>query len=159
MNKLLLAIFLLFATSTMADSDEESLKRQLLESYGDKASYFPLALYDLNSDSKPEAIVHLTHPQWCGSGGCSTGIFVKQAGSWKMISNIRITRLPIRVLSNKTNGWNDIGVWVQGGGVRKGYEAVLAFNGKSYPINPSVPPARKTIGESQGKTVLQYNVR
>lgn len=133
----------------------DSLRMQIHKSFGVDETNYQLALYDLNSDGYPEAIVFVTDSDWCGSGGCTTGIFKKKMGSWKMITKIPITRLPVRILSTKTNGWNDIGVWVQGGGVLKGYEALLPFNGKSYPGNPSVPPAKKLKDKAQGKIVLR----
>jgi len=45
--------------------------------------------------------------------------------SFKIIAETTITRLPIRVLATKSNGWHDITIMVAGGGIQPGYEAVL----------------------------------
>ncbi|MFZ3201855.1 MAG: hypothetical protein WA175_11985 [Candidatus Acidiferrales bacterium] len=63
-------------------------------------------------------------------------------------------RLPIRVLATKSNGWYDISVRVQGGGIQPGYEAKLSFDGKTYDNNPSVSPAERLTQKLAGKTVI-----
>ncbi|WP_239185936.1 hypothetical protein [Candidatus Nitrotoga sp. HW29] len=70
------------------------------------------------------------------------------------MTNIRITRPPIYVLSGMSKGWHNIGVWVQGGGIRLGYVAELRFNGKAYPENPSVSPAKRLEGKLRGKVLI-----
>jgi hypothetical protein len=45
-------------------------------------------------------------------------------------------------------------MWVEGGGIQPGYEAVLRFEGETYPQNPSVPPAEPLVGEVRGKVVV-----
>jgi hypothetical protein len=57
-----------------------------------------------------------------------------------MMARTTITRPPIRVLRTTTQGWRDIAVRVEGGGILPGYEAVLRFNGAGYPSNPSLAP-------------------
>jgi hypothetical protein len=52
------------------------------------------------------------------------------------------------------HGWHNLGVWVGGGGIQPGYEAELRFDGKKYPGNPSVPPARKTGKNASGTVVI-----
>jgi hypothetical protein len=59
------------------------------------------------------------------------------------------------VLETTTNGWRDISVRVAGGGIVPGYEAILPFNGKTYPGNPSVAPARRARGTSPGKVLIE----
>jgi hypothetical protein len=65
---------------------------------------------------------------------------------------------PIRVLNTKTNGWHDLAVRVQGGGVVHAYEAELPFNGKSYPISPSMPAARPPTTEIAGEVIVPTSV-
>ena len=62
-----------------------------------------------------------------------------------------------RELSNSgelTKGWHNIAVRVQGGGITPGYFAELRFDGKTYPKNPSVPPARRLKDEPHGKAII-----
>ena len=116
--------------------------------------HFIAALADLNGDGSPEAIVYLTSSGWCGSGGCTMLILEQAGGSWRLLTKASITRPPIRVLGTKSNGWRDVGVWVQGGGIQPGYEAQLCFDGQTYPRNPSTAPARPLTGKVRGEMLI-----
>jgi hypothetical protein len=117
------------------------------------ARYFS-AFVDLNGDGSKEAIVYLTGHGWCGSSGCTTLILAPKGASYRLVTSITITWPPIRILTSNTNGWHDISVWVQGGGIQPGYEAGLSFDGKTYPSNPSVPPARRMPTKVAGEVVV-----
>ena len=114
------------------------------------------AFVDINDDGKQEAIVYLSDSTgtYCGSGGCPTLVLAPQGSSFRVVAHILITRPPIRVLSGSSHGWRSLGVWVQGGGIQPGYEAELQFDGKSYPTNPSVSPARPLAANAAGKIVI-----
>lgn len=143
--------------STPGDSSvtmTESLKQFLRTLDGNKQVRYLAVFRDLNGDGAPEAIVHMLSSKWCGSGGCSTLILTPKDGSWVMITKIRLTRPPIYVLSDVSEGWHSIGVWVQGGGIQPGYEVRLRFDGKTYPINPSVSPAQRLDGQPVGEEVI-----
>ena len=140
--------------------------RQFLQAYlhaasgvSDKTTRYQAAFVDLNGDGTPEAIVYVTGGAWCGSGGCTTLVLTRTGSSYRVISKIPITRPPIRVLKTVSNGWRDISVWVQGGGIQQGYEAELTFNGKSYPANPSIPPARRPIERVAGEMVVSASMQ
>lgn len=104
-------------------------------------------------NGKPEDVVYVSGQRWCGSGGCTLLILAPTESSFKLLGKVTIVQLPVRLLSSLQNGRPDIGVTVQGGGVQAGYEAVLSFNGESYPRNPSLPPARKATAV-QGKVII-----
>ena len=141
-------------------SEKEDSLRTFLQGYvGDvtdevTATRYSSAFVKLSDDGAQEAIVYLTSDGWCGSGGCTALILAPQGSSYRVITKTTITRLPIRVLASKSHGWHDLGVWVQGGGIRAGYEAKLLFDGKTYPGNPSTPPARRTTGKAPGKVIM-----
>ena len=120
---------------------------------GKSTQYFSASL-DLNDDGVAEVLVYLTNDGWCGSGGCTTLILARNGSSYRIIAKISLTRPPIRVMSSKSNGWHDIAVRVQGGGIVRGYEAELQFDGKTYPGNPSVLPARRISSGRAGKVVV-----
>lgn len=120
----------------------------------DKTTKISFSKATLSNNATHEIILYLTGRSWCGTGGCSAWILVPRASSYEVISKIQIVNLPIRVLAREANGWHDIGVWVQGGGVQPGYEAVLSFDGKSYPANPSMPPARHLGEKNEGTTII-----
>jgi hypothetical protein len=142
-------------------STREGCLRRFLQGYvsergaaDDETTLYSYAFVDLNGDGKDEAIVHLTGSWWCGTGGCTTLILAAQGSSYKVVTRITITRPPIRVLKDASNGWRSIAVWVVGGSSEPGYEAELRFDGTTYPSNPSVPPARRLTGRAAGETVL-----
>jgi hypothetical protein len=123
--------------------------------YDEKTTRYCDAFVDLNGDRIQEAIVYVTGEGWCGSGGCVTLVLAAQGSSYRVVTKITITRPPIRVLAGSSNGWRNIAVWVQGGGIQPGYEAELRFDGRTYPSNPSVPPARQLTRKVPGKVVVR----
>lgn len=117
----------------------------------DKTTKYAADTVRLSESTKEDAvIVYVTGQSWCGSGGCRMLILEPEGPSYRVITETTITQLPIRVLRNVTNGRHDLGVRVQGGGVQPGYEAILPFDGKTYPRNPSMPPAKQSAGNAPG---------
>jgi hypothetical protein len=104
-------------------------------------------------NGKFEDVVYVSGDGWCGSGGCTLLILEPTESTFKVLGKVTIVQLPVRLLSSMNNGYPDIGVIVQGRGILAGHEAVLSFNGESYPRNPSVPPARKT-SVVRGKVII-----
>ena len=138
-----------------SNPDEESIRKLFRSRDSDKTTRYFAVFRDLNGDGIPEAIAYLIGNQWCGSGGCHLFILQKSGGSWKTVTSMTITNPPIRILDSRSNGWQNLGVWVQGGGIQPGYEAELRFNGKTYPRNPSVPPARRAAKNLAGQVVMR----
>jgi hypothetical protein len=118
------------------------------------ATRYSPAFVRLDGGMGAEAIVYLTGDGWCGSGGCSALVLSRGQESWRVVTKVTIAWPPIRVLESESHGWHDIAVWVRGGGVRPGYEAVLHFDGQGYPPNPTVPPAQPLSGGSAGRVVI-----
>ena len=112
----------------------------------DTTTQYLLAMVNLKDDGAPVVIVYVSGRTWCGSGGCTMLVLVPKDDSFNVVAKTTVTQLPVRVLTTRSNGWHDIGVWVQGGGIQPGYEAGLSFNGRTYPSNPTVPP----VGGSKG---------
>jgi hypothetical protein len=142
--------------SPAEDSLRAFLKNHLrVTSSGNRAdTRYREAFVDLNGDGRPEAIVYITGSAWCGSGGCLTLILAQAGSSYRVVSRITITRPPVCVLPHTSNGWRDIAVRVQGGSTQPGHEAELRFDGKAYPENPSVLPARILSGGFAGDVVI-----
>src|SRR5579864_4391303 len=149
-----LAANCLAQASRPSSAATETLKRFLQTFDDDKRTRYVAAFSDLDGDGQPEAVVHFVNQEWCGSGGCNTLILKPSGGSWRVVTNITITRPPIRVLSRSSHGWHNLAVWVQGGGIQPGYEAELRFDGKTYPRNPTVPPARPLVSGVAGEVVI-----
>jgi hypothetical protein len=109
---------------------------------------------DLNGDARPEVLVYLFGPYMCGSGGCNTLVFRQtDAGDYQLVADISLTSNPVVVSERRTNGWNDLIFFVSGGGVRAHY-AVLRFDGKGYPNNPTSVPAAPLRAAARGKAYL-----
>lgn len=139
-------------------SDRERFVREFLQNYlhdaDDQTTRYAVAFVDLTDAGTQEVIVYLSGRTWCGSGGCTTLILSARESTYDLVTRITVSRLPIRVLRTKTNGWHDISIGVAGGGIARGYEAKLSFDGKTYPSNPSVAPAHKLTGGALGSVVL-----
>jgi hypothetical protein len=103
--------------------------------------------------TEDDIVVYVSGQGWCGSGGCTMLILEPTESSFKVLGKVTIVQLPIRLLLSMHDGHPDIGVRVQGGGIQPGYEAVLSFNGESYPNNPSMPPARK-VSSVRGEVII-----
>jgi hypothetical protein len=121
---------------------------------------YSVALVDLNSDNRPEALIYAManadgrgQANLCGSGGCDLYVLSLTPTGYRQVTNITITNPPIRVLPTIKHGWHDLGVLVAGGGIISGYEARLRFDGRTYPSNPTVPPATR-LKSAAGKQVI-----
>jgi hypothetical protein len=155
-----LAVGCLAQSERQLSSRDDSLKR-FLQNYAGvpgsdegRTTRYSSAFVDLNDDGTQEVVVYLTSDGWCGSGGCTTLILAPEGSSYRVVTKIPITRPPIRILATKSNGWHDISVRVQGGGIIHAYEAKLSFDGKTYPSNPSIPPAQRLTEKVAGQVVV-----
>ncbi len=119
----------------------------------DETIRYDFAFVDIDADNSPEAVVYAQGRTLCGSGGCRTLILRFDGSSYRVVSRLSITRPPIRVLETTTNGWRDLSVRVAGGGSRA-HEAILPFDGKTYPRNPSVAPSRQARRAVSGKVLI-----
>ena len=119
----------------MARNLRNALKNDLLkddmEFIPEEQRRFSYAEVDLTGDEKPEYLVGFRNSYFCGSGGC-TFLLLDHEGN--LVTRFTVSRSPFIVLPTTSNGWKDIAVY-SNGAMRK-----LAFNGKSYPSNPSVEP-------------------
>jgi hypothetical protein len=123
----------------------------------DKTTRYLYNLNDLNGDGKKEVIVYVMGDSWCGSGGCTTLILEPQGSYYKVVTKLTITNLPICLLKTSSHGWHSLTVWVHRGGVLSPYEAELRFDGKTYPENPTVPPARPFDGKVKRDVLIPSN--
>ncbi|RJG05947.1 hypothetical protein D3870_07875 [Noviherbaspirillum cavernae] len=118
----------------------------------DELRYFDSSV-DLNGDGKPEVLVYVVGPTVCGTGGCNLLVFTSEGTGYRLVSNISVTQPPIRASSNRSSGWRDLVVRVGGGGGKSG-DVTLAFDGKSYPGNPTVPGPRVKRATATGSQML-----
>src|ERR1043166_7544461 len=112
------------------------------------------ASIDLNADRSPETIVWMSGRYWCGTSGCPVLVLQRANESYRIIAEIRVALPPIRVLATKHHGWRDLSVLIEGGGIRRGYEGLLPFDGERYASDPFQPPAVRLLAQQQGVTVI-----
>jgi hypothetical protein len=124
----------------------------------DKTTRYSSAIIKSDGVSKDEIVVYVSGRGWCGSGGCNLLILEPDGDSFKLIGKLTIVQLPIRVLRTKSHGHFDLSVIVAGGGIQPGYEAILKFDGVSYPSNPSVAPAEPLTRRVAGRVLVAGNV-
>jgi hypothetical protein len=154
------AILFQLATAQLPSGEASAGSAEFLERFVHSidesiGTHYISAFLDLDDHGAHGAVLYITDPNYCGSGGCTMLVVVRQGDSWRLVTRTTVVRPPIRVLESTSHGWHDIGVWVQGGGIQPGYEAILSFNGKTYPENPSVEPARRSTMPSPGRVVIE----
>jgi len=141
-----LAIASLAEVSHAATPDaalREYLRRTLGPAPAAPDTCVAVAWQDLNGDGRPEALVYVSGPGWCGSGGCNLRILEQGRAGFRPRGSLTVTRPPIGVLDTRTRGWRDLAVSVGGGGINPGYVAAVPFNGSRYAGNPTTRPARR----------------
>lgn len=113
-----------------------------------KLTRYTVALADLDGDKRPEALIYAMatsdgdgQADLCGSGGCDLYVLALTPNGYRQVTDLSVAQPPVWVLPTITNGWRDLGVMVSGGGIIRGYEARLRYDGHSYPNNPTVAPA------------------
>jgi len=134
MRVFLIILTFLFIFELHAKEDK-SIKKALVAHLQGELPIYETVYFDFNSDGIKDAFVYVNDRNWCGSGGCTSFVFVGTKDGYIYQSKSTITRKPILVTLNTTNGWHDL--IVNTGGIG---QVVLAFDGKKYPLNPSMQP-------------------
>ncbi len=113
---------------------------------------------DLSGDRQDELVATVIGPYTCGTGGCNAYVFqnVTQVRGLRLVSQMSLFKPPLVVSDQRHNGWRDLisRVRIDAG---HGYYARLPFNGRSYPSNPSTPPAEPLSRALPGVALLDTN--
>ena len=144
------------AASPQQDTASAQLAKELDQVLGDVPGpihYFAKRV-DLNGDARAEYVVHVAGPMVCGTGGCTTLVLTEEGQELRLLSRISVTRPPIVIAATSTNGWRDLVVRTSGGGIIPGYDARLRFDGRTYPANPTVPPAEPVKAPASGEVAI-----
>jgi len=129
---------------------ETALRR--LNADGGELTYASASV-DLNGDGADEALAYVAGPMVCGSGGCSLYVLTRDGAVWRVVTRTTVTQTPIGVLSTSTHGWRDLAVLIGGGGAEAGWVR-LAFDGRTYPANPTTAPATPVDGQPDITTLI-----
>ncbi len=119
----------------------------------DKSTRITVVSVATKSVATEEQIVYVSGQGWCGSGGCMLLVLERSGASFKILGDMSIVQLPVRILPSMEHGHPDIGVNVRGREVGSEYEAKLSFDGTAYPTDPTLPPARR-IPAGRGKQII-----
>jgi hypothetical protein len=138
------------AAEPVSDSSVGAAVRAALSGDGD-TRYFD-ARVDLNGDGQQEVVAYVAGPMVCGTGGCKVFVFTPTADGLRLVSDISVAQPPVRLSPRSSQGWRNLVVGIAGGGIPAG-TAELEFDGKTYPSNPTVPPA-KPAADLDGATIL-----
>jgi hypothetical protein len=116
---------------------------------------YVLAWVDLNGDGRNEAVVRILSNGYCGSGGCNLYVLSPWGRRWSLVGRMTATKAPIRVLNSRSHGWRDLAVGLhdccENG---RWEEALLPFDGRIYPFNPSTPPSRRIRRGVPGRVLI-----
>ena len=118
----------------------------------DREQTFLSDFVDLNEDGFTDALVVLTGFYWCGTGGCTMLVFQGKDKAFEFVSRSTLVSPPVTVSETKTNGWRDLVITVSGGGM-PAKKVAMKFDGKKYPLNPSVQTSLSAEAATKG-TVL-----
>ncbi len=145
MKYFILLISLTISFYSYSDTHSD-LTSALSKYFNNDIPNYEKGFYDLNGDGLKEAVIYIKDSDWCGSGGCTLFVFQATDVGFLFVSRTTITRKPVSISQNKTSGWHDITVDTKGVG-----RVVLKYNGKKYPLNPSIQP---TATNEQKQNIL-----
>lgn len=119
----------------------------------DGALTYASASVDLNGDGTDEVLAYVMGPMVCGSGGCNLYVLAREGEGWRVVTRTSVTQTPVGVLTSSTNGWRDLAVSIGGGGAQAGWVR-LTYDGRTYPTNPTAPPATPLEGQPDVTTLI-----
>lgn len=139
------------ATSQAAPAGLETALRGLHADDG--ALTYAHASVDLNGDGSDEVLAYVMGPMVCGSGGCNLYVLAREGEGWRVVTRTSVTQTPVGVLTTSTAGWRDLAVSIGGGGAEAGWVR-LTYDGRTYPTNPTAPPATPLEGQPDVTTLI-----
>ena len=111
--------------------------QETVEIGGSQARYL-YARFDLNGDGKQETFAYLLGSIFCGTGGCNLMLFVEGEDGYTLINNFPISRLPVLVSDQETEGWKDLIRRESGGGAPPSLVR-HSFDGQKYVEQERLP--------------------
>jgi hypothetical protein len=100
---------------------------------------------DLNGDGHDEVLAFLMGSFFCGTGGCSLQLFTPGVDGYRLVNDFPISRAPVIVSAQKSNGWNDLWRLESGGGAPASYVR-HSFDGQTYVLRERVTADQAPAG-------------
>ena len=110
---------------------------------------FSSATADLNGDGIDDGIVIARGLTWCGSGGCTLLVFKGTTSGFRFVSRSTMLETPVRLSTTTVKGWKTLIVRTH----EKG-DVLLKFDGKQYPLDPSLQKAATESQSNSAKVLL-----
>ncbi|MEM9404733.1 MAG: META domain-containing protein [Acidobacteriota bacterium] len=113
-------------------------------------SRYAFARFDLNDDGNEEVVAYLLGPYFCGSGGCTLHLLTRDGETYRSLGRFPLSRLPLIVSAEATDGWRDVYRPESGGGAASSFVR-HRFDGTSYTAavrlsGESPPEGRRVLG-------------
>lgn len=121
----------------------------------DARQLFEYSFFDLNDDGTRDALIRLSGPNWCGTGGCTLLVLRGKGDRFEILSQSTLVQTPLMAADTKTAGWRDLLVNISGGGLPSRTVA-LRFDGQAYPPNPTTN-APVVTGNPNGTILFTEN--
>jgi heat shock protein HslJ len=86
---------------------------------------------DLNGDGKEEVLVYLMGSIFCGTGGCDLLVLTEGTDGYSLVHSFPISRVPVIVSDETTEGWKNLVRLESGGGIPPAY-VFHVFDGQKY---------------------------
>ncbi len=133
----------------------ESIQKLVEQANGPANSRFDYTRIDLDGDGRRDALVYLRMPysHWCGQHGCTLLVLKAGMESFEYVSYVQPIRPPLIVSENRSNGWKDIMVRVDGRWSET-KDVALKFDGRVYPSDPAEQPPVLEIASIDGIRVF-----
>lgn len=109
---------------------------------------FRMYTLNMDKDAPEEVFVLFMSPYFCGSAGCNLLLLDDDLS---VVTRFTVTRPPLFIENTYTNEWRDISLYSEGSW------RALAFDGETYPSNPSVAPLLTTDTPGEDAVVIFSN--
>ena len=117
--------------------------REMVEA-GGPARYI-YSRFDLDGDGRDEVFAYPLGSPFCGSGGCDLLLFTPTDDGLSLVDRFSITRTPVIVSPDRTNGWHDLFRLESGGGAPASYVRHV-FDGTHYAEKTRLPADPPPVG-------------
>jgi len=110
---------------------------------------------DLDGDGRDEVFVYLLGSIFCGTGGCNLLLLESAEEGYSLVNDFPISRLPVIVSEQRTEGWNDIFRPESGGGAPPTF-VKHTFDGERYVERERMPAEPTPEGTEVLRGELSY---
>ena len=112
---------------------------------GTMGARYLVSRIDINGDGRREVFVYMLGSIFCGSGGCNLLLFTETDSGLSLVNNFPISRTPVIVSPEKSEGWSDLIRPESGGGAPPSFVR-HTFNGERYVERERIPGDDAPVG-------------